>query len=209
MERWACKRVMEISRGPKMNNMTQNSNWGELMLWLAPRCWSSCKGAPRTRDEALGTGGPSPEERLLHKAVVPATSSVKGWPFKKTTYWHTNTTRKLVCLIWTEVEAVHVSPREEHFENGIRTPKPCSSTGARRSFVKMVNINFFRTLETHQRSPRICSIKWLNLGKTRGLCGIFTCPIPSPSPKLHNSLKTYSVSVTRAVKTNSLTSTGE
>lgn len=26
---------MEISRGPKMNTMTQNSNRGELMLWLA------------------------------------------------------------------------------------------------------------------------------------------------------------------------------
>ena len=57
-ENWGCRRVMEIFRGTKMNNMTQNSRWGKLTLWL-PGGWfpdAGCdirglKWAPRTGNE--------------------------------------------------------------------------------------------------------------------------------------------------------------
>lgn len=65
-----------------------------------------------------------------------------------------------------------------------------------RTPVKIIQINIFITLEIKslQRSNE-CLLKGgeggekkqLNLSKKNELCGVLTCPIPSPPPQLHGS----------------------
>lgn len=48
----------------------------------------------------------------------------------------------------------------------------------------MIRINFFRILEINQRLTTIQGMfiqeKWLNPSKNSELCGILTCPVPTP-----------------------------
>jgi hypothetical protein len=78
---------MEISRGPKMNNMIQNSNCYEVTLCCIEAgsqmlvfISGGLEWAPRTGMRLFNTEG----LRLLHKALVPAVTPVKEIASNKT-----------------------------------------------------------------------------------------------------------------------------
>lgn len=73
-----------------------------------------------------------------------------------------------------------------------------------RTLMKIVKINFFRTLRNHQRLTTIQGVviqeKWLNLSKGSESCGILTCG-HHPLSISFLTLKASSLTTTEAVKT--------
>lgn len=159
-ESWGCRRVMEIFRGTKMNNMTQNSRWGELTL-LLPGGWfpdAGCdirglKWAARTGDETHRRQRGNCLDWDFYIKLWSPYNSIKGTDINKIHLaahkYYKGADQSLPWLRWKMLNS-----EERHFQNsGVGISKTLLLPKSKETLLKIVKINLFRTLEIHLRPP--------------------------------------------------------